>query len=83
MSMPEDNKGTAPEDVEAHGPRQKRDAQGEQPGRLRDTSQDVDDVEAHRRHFFDTDQAGNDEDVEAHVTRQKRDAEGDEVPRLR
>jgi hypothetical protein len=50
MSMPEDTKGTAPEDVEAHGLKQKRDAQGEQPGaRWYDASENVDDVEAHAR----------------------------------
>jgi hypothetical protein len=44
MNMPKDTNGPAPEDVEAHIGRQKRDVQGEQPGRLRDAD---DDVEAH------------------------------------
>ena len=35
MSMPEDNKGTAPEDVEAHGLKQVRDAQGDDVPRIR------------------------------------------------
>ena len=35
------------EDVEAHLTRQKRDAQGEEPGHRYDTSEDVEDVKGH------------------------------------
>ncbi len=73
MNMPKDTKGGASEDVEAHA-RAARDTQGEEPARLRDTS---DDVEAHGRYY----DAGEEEDVEGHGAQRPRpdtDAEDEE-----
>ena len=82
MNMPKDTKGTAPEDVEAHRLRSPSDVSGAE---QRDSGEDV---EAHRRHFFDTEQAGADDDVEAHGAQRPRPEDSDrnddtEVPRWR
>jgi hypothetical protein len=84
MNMPKDTKGAAPEDVEAHMPVRKRDAQGEEPGRARDT----DDVEAHmpvRKRDAQGEEPARlrdtSEDVEAHSNQRPRpeDGGGDDV----